>query len=59
DRLLARVTNFRIKPGTIVREAVGISNRAPEELHLQFDRVPSADPVPARPTPAREGALQV
>jgi len=59
DRLLARVTNFRIKPGTVVREAVGISNRAPEEMHLQFDRVPSADPASARPTSAREGAFQV
>ena len=47
DRLLARVGNFRIKPGTTVREAVGISNRAPEELHLVFDRVPEAVPAVA------------
>jgi cytochrome P450 len=42
DRLLARVGNFRVKPGTTVREAVGVSNRAPEELHLLFDPVPAA-----------------
>lgn len=53
DRLLARLTNFRVKPGTVVRQAVGISNRAPEEMYLQFDRVPA--PVDA---PAKEGALQ-
>jgi cytochrome P450 len=47
DRLLARVGNFRLKPGTTVREAVGISNRAPEELHLVFDRVPEAVPAVA------------
>lgn len=53
DRLLARLTNFRVKPGTVVRQAVGISNRAPEEMHLQFDRVTA----PADAT-AKEGALQ-
>jgi cytochrome P450 len=57
DRLLARVTNFRVKPGTVVREAVGTANRSPEELYLQFDRVPGTDL--ARPTAAREGALQL
>lgn len=54
DRLLARVTNFRVKPGTTVKEAVGVSNRAPEELHLLFDRVPEAVAAPATTTTARE-----
>jgi cytochrome P450 len=39
DRLLARVTNLRIEPGTTVHEAIGVSIGAPEELHLLFDRV--------------------
>ena len=39
DRLLAHVTNMRVAPGTPIRAAVGISVGAPEELHLEFDRV--------------------
>jgi cytochrome P450 len=47
SRLLARLTSFRIAPGTTVREAVGVSIKAPEELHLEFDRVPAAAAVTA------------
>jgi cytochrome P450 len=47
SRLLARLTSFRIAPGTTVREAVGVSIKAPEELHLEFDRVPAAAAVAA------------
>ena len=39
DRLLARLTNFRIASGTAVKESAGISVGAPEEMHLEFDRV--------------------
>lgn len=39
DRILARLTNFRLVPDTTIRPAVGISVGAPEELHLEFDRV--------------------
>jgi cytochrome P450 len=39
NRLLARLTGFRIAPGTTVREAAGVSIKAPEEIHLEFDRV--------------------
>jgi cytochrome P450 len=37
NRLLGRLTNFRIAPGTTVREVSGISIKAPEEMHLEFD----------------------
>lgn len=39
NRLLARLTNFRVVPGTTVRPTVGVSLGSPEKLHLQFDRV--------------------
>jgi len=39
SRLLGRLSNFRIAPGTTIREASGISIKAPEEMHLEFDRV--------------------
>ncbi|MFI7669351.1 hypothetical protein [Nocardia sp. NPDC049526] len=39
DRILARLTNFRLVPDTTIRPAVGISVGAPEELQPEFDRV--------------------
>jgi cytochrome P450 len=42
NRLLRRLTNFRIVPGTKVVENVGISIKAPQEIHLEFDQVPAA-----------------
>jgi hypothetical protein len=39
NRLLARLTNFRIAPESPIRVATGVSIAAPEELHLRFDRV--------------------
>jgi cytochrome P450 len=42
NRLLGRLTNFRVAPGTAVVENVGISIKAPNEMHLEFDRVPAA-----------------
>jgi cytochrome P450 len=47
NRLLRRLTGFRVAPGTSVREAVGISIKAPEELHLEFDLVPAPVAVAA------------
>jgi cytochrome P450 len=47
NRLLARLTSFRVAPGTTVREASGISLKAPEEMHLEFDRVPAPAAVAA------------
>jgi cytochrome P450 len=47
NRLLARLTGFRIAPGTTVREAAGVSIKAPEEIHLEFDRVPAPAAVAA------------
>jgi cytochrome P450 len=47
NRLLGRLTNFRVAPGTTVREASGISIHAPEEMHLEFDRVPASAAVAA------------
>lgn len=41
NRLLARLTNFRVAPGTQIVENVGISIKAPQEIHLDFDRVPA------------------
>jgi cytochrome P450 len=38
DRLLARVTNLRLAPGTTIPRVAGVSNRAPAALHLEFDR---------------------
>jgi cytochrome P450 len=46
NRLLARVTNLRVAPGTEIKKTVGIANRAPEEMHLVLDRV--AAPVGAQ-----------
>ncbi len=39
NRLLARLTNFRIAPGTSIRPSAGVAIGSPEEMHLQFDRV--------------------
>ncbi|WP_216899705.1 cytochrome P450 [Nocardia alni] len=39
NRLLARLTNFRIAPETSIRPSVGVAIGSPEELHLRFDRV--------------------
>jgi cytochrome P450 len=39
NRLLGRLTNFRVAPGTTIREASGISIHAPEEMYLEFDPV--------------------
>ncbi len=39
NRLLARLTNFRIAPGTSIRASAGVAIGSPEELHLRFDRV--------------------
>jgi cytochrome P450 len=47
NRLLARLTNFRVAPGTTVVENVGISIKAPSEMYLDFD--PISVPVPASP----------
>ena len=41
NRLLARLTRFRVAPGTQIVENVGISIKAPQEIHLEFDRVPA------------------
>jgi cytochrome P450 len=38
SQLLARLTNFRIAPGTSIAEAVGISLGSPKEMYLEFDR---------------------
>lgn len=47
NRLLARLTNFRVAPGTTITENVGISIKAPNEMHLEFDPVPAAAAAPA------------
>lgn len=41
NRLLGRLTNFRVTPGRTIRAASGISIHAPEEMHLEFDPVPA------------------
>ncbi|WP_216902765.1 cytochrome P450 [Nocardia alni] len=41
DRLLNRLTNLRVVSGSPQHPAVGISIGAPEQLHLEFDRVGS------------------
>jgi cytochrome P450 len=41
NRLLARLTNFRIAPGTEIVENVGISLKAPSSMYLDFDLVPA------------------
>ena len=41
NRLLKRLTNFRVASGTEVVESVGISIKAPTEMHLEFDHVPA------------------
>ena len=52
NRLLARLTSFRVAPGTKVVENVGISLKAPQEMHLEFDR---ATPVAAATAPSGDG----
>jgi cytochrome P450 len=47
NRLLGRLTSFRIAAGTTVREACGVSIKAPEEMYLEFDRVPAPAAVSA------------
>ena len=47
NRLLGRLTSFRIAAGTTVREASGVSIKAPEEMYLEFDRVPAPAAVSA------------
>jgi cytochrome P450 len=39
NRLLARLSNFSITPGTAVKETYGITPLAPEEMFLSFERV--------------------
>ena len=39
NRLLARLSNFTITPGTAVKETYGITPLAPEEMHLSFEPV--------------------
>ena len=41
NRLLERLTKFRVAPGTAIVENVGISIKAPKEMHLEFDRIPA------------------
>jgi cytochrome P450 len=41
NRLLGRLTKFRVAPGTAIVENVGISIKAPKEIHLEFDRLPA------------------
>jgi cytochrome P450 len=41
NRLLGQLTNFRVAPGTTIREASGVSIHAPEEIYLDFDRLPA------------------
>lgn len=41
NRLLGRLTKFRVAPGTAVVENAGISIKAPREMHLEFDRIPA------------------
>jgi len=48
NRLLGRLTKFRVVPGTAVLENVGISIKAPREMHLEFDRVPAAATAPGQ-----------
>lgn len=40
ERLLRRLTNFSIVPGTTVTETAGVVLLAPAELHLSFDPLP-------------------
>lgn len=42
NRLLARLGNFRVMAGTTIVENAGISIKAPQEMHLEFDRAPAA-----------------
>ena len=39
NRLLARLSNFTITPGTTVKQTIGITPLAPEEMHLSFEPV--------------------
>lgn len=45
ERLLARTSNFAVVPGTEIKETIGITRLAPEEMHLAFD--PVRETVPA------------
>jgi cytochrome P450 len=45
NRLLARLTGFRVVAGTTIVENAGISIKAPQEMHLEFDRAPTATVV--------------
>lgn len=39
NRLLARLSNFAVTPGTTVKETIGITPLAPEEMFLSFEPV--------------------
>jgi cytochrome P450 len=39
NRLLARIGNIALVPGTEVKETIGITPLAPEEMHLSFELV--------------------
>jgi cytochrome P450 len=47
NRLLAKLTNFRIDEGTTVSEVAGISIGAPEKMYLEFDLVSTSVPATA------------
>jgi cytochrome P450 len=46
NRLLARLSNFSITPGTTVKETFGITPLAPEEMFLSFEPVREPAPTP-------------
>jgi cytochrome P450 len=39
ERLLRRLTNFAVVPGTEIKETIGITRLAPEEIFLSFEQV--------------------
>jgi cytochrome P450 len=41
NRLLARLTNFAVVPGTEIKETAGITRLAPEKMLISFDRIPA------------------
>jgi cytochrome P450 len=43
--LLSRIRNIQIAPGTTVKETIGITPLAPEEMYLSFDLVREPAPV--------------
>lgn len=45
NRLLARLSNFTITPGTTVKETIGITPLAPEEMFLSFEPVRVPEPA--------------